>query len=281
MDSTHQTEQQLRKERGAFFTPLPIARFLARHTIGRDQTATVLDPTCGDGVFLQAAGEHLRALGADASELSEQVTGIDLHQPSLDDAQHNLQDVGLSARTLKADFFSVPSPNQLGCPVTPVDAVVGNPPFVRYQEHKGAVRKAAAEAALREGVRLSGLASSWAAALVHASSFLKPDGRLGMVLPAELLSVHYAEPVRRWLQSRFASVHLVFFEQLQFSDATENVVLLLAKGEGSCEAFSLYFVDDASDLDDLALFDEFAVAPAGEGKWTDLLLPMHQRQTFR
>ena len=40
-------------------------------------------------------------------------------------------------------------------------------------------------AALRQGVRLSGLSSSWASGLVHASGFLKPEGRLAMVLPAE------------------------------------------------------------------------------------------------
>lgn len=34
------------------------------------------------------------------------------------------------------------------------------------------------------GVRLSGLASSWAAFLIHAGAFLSPNGRLAMVLPA-------------------------------------------------------------------------------------------------
>jgi hypothetical protein len=161
------------------------------------------------------------------------------------------------------------------------DAVIGNPPFVRYQHHTGATRKASAAAALRQGVRLSGLASSWAALLVHAGAFLAPDGRLAMVLPAELLTVGYAEPVRQWLRQRFAAVKLVIFERLQFEDAMENVVLLLAQGTGGCDAFSLYYVDDANDLATIRAFDEFAVTLSADGKWTDLLLSIRQRQLFK
>lgn len=112
-----------------------------------------------------------------------------------------------------------------------MDAVIGNPPFVRYQAHRGEVRKRSAAAALAQGVRLSGLASSWASLLVHATGFLKPTGRVAMVVPSELLTVGYAEPVRRWLLSRFEAVHLVFFEHLQFADAEEHVVLLVARTE--------------------------------------------------
>jgi hypothetical protein len=102
-----------------------------------------------------------------------------------------------------------------------------------------------------------------------------------MVLPAELLTVHYAEPVRRWLRRRFAAVNLVMFERLQFEDALEKVVLLLARGSGGCDAFSIYFVGGAQDLAQIRPFDLFAVTPADEGKWTDLLLPLPQRQLFR
>ncbi len=53
-----------------------------------------------------------------------------------------------------------------------------------------------------------------------------------MVLPAELLTVHYVKPIRRWLRGRFAKVNLVMFERLQFADAIEKVVLLVAQGSG-------------------------------------------------
>jgi L-serine dehydratase len=77
-----------------------------------------------------------------------------------------------------------------------MDAVVGNPPFIRYQDHRGDARKRSAAAALAQGVRLSGLASSWAALLVHAVAptavgadaravdFLATAGAIGALLRA-------------------------------------------------------------------------------------------------
>ena len=207
--------------------------------------------------------------------------GVDVHLQSLEEAARILDADGLGASLIAQDFFSLPSPDDPGAPLQMFDAVVGNPPFIRYQEHTGAVRHRAARAALAQGVRLSGLASSWAALVVHACAFLRPEGRLAMVLPAELLSVHYAEPIRRWLRRRFATVHLVMFERLQFEGTLEKVVLVLAQGTGGCDDFSLYHVHDASDLTSIRPFDHVNVTPAEHGKWTDLLLPGHQRQLFR
>lgn len=271
----------LRKQRGAFFTPPPIAEYLAKWGIGGRADAKVLDPTSGEGVFVLAAARQLRALGVADSGLSSQVYGVDLHRASIKETRSLLDEEQLGATLLKGDFFSEVPPSQLGGRLPWMDAVVGNPPFVRYQEHRGEVRQRSAAAALAQGVRLTGLASSWAALLVHACGFLKPDGRVAMVVPSELLTVGYAEPIRRWLRKRFSTVHLVLFEQLQFSDAEEQVVLLVAGGSGGCDAFALHQVGDAGDLSALHPFDATPVAPQAEGKWTDLLMPSDRRSLFR
>lgn len=271
----------LRRARGAFFTPEPIAAHLAAWAVRSDPQATVLDPTCGEAVFLLASGRELKAAGCQPSDLDQRLYGVDLHAESLAVASRLLEAEGLDAHLLPADFFAIATPDQLGSSLPYMDAVVGNPPFVRYQQHVGVTRRRSASAALRQGVRLNGLASSWAALLVHACGFLKPDGRLAMVLPAELLTVSYAEPVRAWLRQRFEKVHLVLFERLQFEDALEKVVLVLAEGSGGCDAFSLYHVEDAEDLSSIKPYGNWSVTPAAEGKWTDLLLPHRQRQLFK
>ncbi|MGH3718795.1 MAG: N-6 DNA methylase [Pseudonocardiaceae bacterium] len=271
----------LRKERGAFFTPQEITDYLADWAVGGDRDARILDPTCGEAAFLLSAGRRLRALGRDDATLAEHLFGVDLHEASLDWASTVLEAEGLTARLLAADFFDVATPGQSGAPLPAMDAVIGNPPFVRYQRHIGEARAKSRQAAARQHVRLSGLASSWAALLVHACGFLKPDGRLAMVLPAELLTVGYAEPIRGWLRRRFEQVHLVLFERLQFQDATEKVVLVLAGGNGGCDAFSLYCLDDAADLTVIRPMTNLSVTPADSGKWTDLLLPNRQRRLFK
>ncbi len=269
-----------RKARGAFFTPPPIAEFLGRWAI-RSSDARVLDPTCGEAVFLLAAAERLKALGATPEGIAGQLTGVDLHQPSLDASGSLLKAAGAGANLVRSDFFELPTPAHLGDRVGWQDAVIGNPPFVRYQEHRGQVRRRSVAAALEQGVRLSGLASSWAATLAHASAFLRPSGRLAMVLPAELLTVGYAEPIRRWLRKRFAVVNLVMFERLQFHGADEKVVLLVAHGEGPCDSFCLFHVDNADDLADVHPLDPIGAKPAAEGKWSDLALSLDVRQLFR
>jgi adenine-specific DNA-methyltransferase len=270
-----------RKARGAFFTPPAIAQFLTDWAIADNPRAQVLDPTCGDGVFLLAAGERLRHLGAPTAAIRSHLTGVDVHEPSLDRASAYLREDRLDATLIQSDFFNIGTPAQIGSELSWQDAVVGNPPFVRYQQYGVEARKRAAAAALAQGVRLNGLASSWAPLLVHAAGFLKPDGRLAMVVPAELLTVGYAEPIRRWLRRRFQRVNLVMFEELQFEHAEEQVVLLVAEGTGSCDSFTLWHVRNADELARRHIFDASSAALREDGKWSDLILPADSRQLFR
>lgn len=270
-----------RKSRGAYFTPPALATFLTRWAIAGNGSARILDPSCGEGVFLLAAGRELQALGVGSDKLGGHVTGVDIHSESLGAVSAQLEQDALDATLLQSDFLEVTPPTQLFATHAPFDAVVGNPPYIRYQSQTEQGRKLAAEVALRQGVRLSGLSSTWASILVHAAAFLAPEGRLAMVLPAELLSVHYAEPIRRWLKSRFAAVRLILFETLQFDGAQENVVLLLANGSGGCDSFSLYQVHDADDLLSKSPFNEFSYVPNAVGKWSDVVLSSAQRRIFR
>jgi adenine-specific DNA-methyltransferase len=273
---------ELRKQRGAFFTPYESADFTAGWAVAERADAKVLDPTSGEGVFLLAAARHLRASGAKLGDLRSQIFGVDIHRESLSETATLLASEGARGSLIESDFFTQPTPAQLGSQVPWVDAVIGNPPFVRYHEHRGDARRRSQAAALAQGVRINGLASSWAALLVHSCAFLKPEGRLAMVLPAELLTVSYAEPIRRWLAERFAAVHLVLFEQLQFAHAEEQVVLLVARGSGGCNALALHQVRDAKELASKHLFDAEPVSfGRPEDKWTDLLLPLQRRSLFR
>src|SRR5438309_8461515 len=86
-----------RKARGAFFTPPAIAQFLTDWAIADNPSAKVLDPTCGDGVFLLAAGERLRELDASRAAITAQLTGVDVHGPSLDQARAYLKEDTLGA----------------------------------------------------------------------------------------------------------------------------------------------------------------------------------------
>ncbi|MEM7310285.1 MAG: N-6 DNA methylase [Planctomycetota bacterium] len=253
----------LRKERGAFFTPPEIADFLVRWAV-RGGDDAVLEPSCGDAAFLLPAAARLAELRRSPAAAG-QLRGVEVHAASASAARARMKAQGHRTRIEQADFFDVE-------PTERFDAVVGNPPYIRYQQFSGEGRAKSLRAALKCGVRLTKLASSWAAFVVHASRFLKPDGRLGLVLPAELLTVNYAAPVRRFLLSNLASVRLVLFEELVFPGVLEEVVLLLAEGHGKAPSFELYQARDLADLPNVESTVWNGFTPEGEEKWTPALL---------
>lgn len=213
-----------RKARGAFFTPSAVASYVTSWAV-RSAEDSVLEPSCGEAAFLVPTVQRLRSMGA-PGELSKQVVGAELHETSARRASALVREAGAEVSIQVGDFL-------LSDPVPRFDAVVGNPPYVRYQDFTGESRAVAKRAALRAGVSLSNLASSWAAFSVHSALHVKPGGRLGLVLPAEILSVNYAAPIREFLMREFGSVRLVLFTERVFPGVSEDVVLLLAEGRGS------------------------------------------------
>jgi adenine-specific DNA-methyltransferase len=211
---------------GAFYTADPVARFLVRWTV-REPSDVVLDPSCGDGVFLEAAVRHILNLGGN----SPQVWGVDVDSEAVR-ACHRRR---IQANVFERDFFSV-SPGR----IPPVTAIVGNPPFVRYQAFTGMQRTKALRCASAAGVNLPQLCSSWAPFIVHASTFLRTGGRLGMVAPAELVHAKYAREVLDFLQRRFGRISVRMFQKRMFSGLSEDTVLLLCEDFGKkCSWFSI------------------------------------------
>jgi adenine-specific DNA-methyltransferase len=252
---------EARKSRGAFFTPPAIAALLAEWAI-RSESDRVLEPSCGEAAFLSAAIGRLRSLGT--RDVAEHLVGVDIHAEAVEVARSVLATLGAGAHLFISDFFDFRNGE-------PFDAVIGNPPYVRYQSFAGDARLKGREAALAQGVRLPGLASSWAAFTVHAASFLKPEGRLALVLPAELLSVNYAAPVRRFLMSRFGRVRLILFEERVFPGVLAEVVLLLADGNGPTSHCELIQAKNLYDLDNLT--PQTWTPKEADDKWTAGLLP--------
>jgi adenine-specific DNA methylase len=261
-----------RKARGAFFTPPEIARYLCDWAV-RKPCDTVFEPSCGEASFLLAAGERLRSLGANPLLWGEQLQGVEIFDTSARNAEVLLQNVGFDARVSVGDFFEHEPP------IT-YDAIVGNPPFVRYQNFTGAARSRSMEAALAQGVRLSGLASSWAAFVVKAALHLSPGGRLALVLPAELLSVNYAQEVRRFLLRRFARVRLIMFEERVFPGVLEEVVLLLAEGTGGASCLEVHQTKDVGSLASVDVAEWVQHTPSGD-KWTNALVAEEAFATYQ
>jgi hypothetical protein len=219
MISTTAPSRDRLKARGAFYTPLELTRFLARWAI-RSAEDRVLEPSCGDGAFLGSIAERFADYGV--SGLDDRLFGVERDADEADKARP----LAAGARILTSDFFDV-DPSSM----PQMDAVIGNPPYIRYHGFYGEDRRKGLARASNQGVELTHLASSWAHFVVHSTGFLGPDGRLALVLPAELLHTDYGQPVRDLLMRRFGSLIVVAFDRVVFPDAQVDAVLLLASND--------------------------------------------------
>jgi tRNA1(Val) A37 N6-methylase TrmN6 len=217
--------------RGAYYTPAELARPLCAWAV-RGPRDTVLDPSCGEGVFLAGGVDRLLALGADPRGLADQVAGVELDPPSLARARGALLSRHPALRwsgLLAEDFFGFAL--RAGGTVR-FDAVLGNPPYLRTQGRSLQAKRDALEVARRAGVDLGADASAWAPFVAAAMDFVRPGGRLAMVVPREALFTNYAKPLLAALQRRFARTTLAALDEPWFDGALVKVALLLAEGGG-------------------------------------------------
>ena len=272
------------KTLGAFYTDAQVADFLVWWAVRSGQD-TVMDPSFGGGVFLRSACQRLANLGG---EPTRQVHGVEVDPGTHARISEKLGDeFGVEAgRLLLSDFFAVAAADEQR-----VDAIIGNPPFIRYQRFTGFQRQQALQRAAEQGVRLSELCSSWAPFLVHSVAFVKPGGRLAMVLPMEVAHAGYARPVLRLLEASFETVTFLTFRKKLFPDLSEDTLLLLAENKGApCARFAVRDMAHAGALAELqraavlplpetVAMDRTAVA-AGEQRIVEYLLPRDARELY-
>ena len=207
-----------RKLRGGYYTPTALADYLCGWAV-RSPNDHVLEPSCGDGSFIRALAPRLSDRG--------RIAAVELVAEELAAARRSVENSGVSADWRCGSFFDF-APEYLRQP--PFDAVVGNPPFIRFQHFDKEARDRAFQLLRPFGYHPNGLANAWAAFVQLAAEMLRDGGRLAMVLPAELMQVQYAAELRFRLPHLFEDVSIITFGELVFPEIQQEVVLLLAEG---------------------------------------------------
>lgn len=233
----------------------------------RAPDAAVLDPACGGGTFLVRAYNRKKFLAARAGvdlpheKMLDQLYGVDIsayatHLTTMNLATRDLIDEHNYPLVAQSDFFDVERgralfhvPMAAGAgskqlrPVMigTVDAVVGNPPYVRQEEistppttsAKGKVKvtvrtleqiKAEATAykkrllqlarAAWPQITLSGRSDLHIYFWPHATTFLKPGGHYGFLTSSGWLDVEYGFRLQEFLLNHYAIV-AIFESQVE------------------------------------------------------------------
>lgn len=198
------------KLRGGFYTPLPISTFLVEWIQGAD---SVLEPSCGDGSFVKA----LQAISSPPGK----VYGVELDSVEAKKAAEII-DSKAHWNIYNQDFLHFN-------PDLRVDAVVGNPPFIRYQYLSSETQLLARSIYSRNSLPFTNHTNAWGPFVIKSLMHLKPGGKLAMVIPAELLNVIHAGGVREFLEKQAQKVLVIDCGDLLFENALQRTILLLVE----------------------------------------------------
>ena len=205
------------KLRGGYYTPADIADFIVKWAV-RNADDRILEPSCGDGSFMAAVRKHSIQNGF---ENANHVLGVELESTEAQKAAQYGYDI------VNDDFFTYYLQNIEGGRT--FDIIVGNPPFIRYQNFDEKYRVVAFDLMKKHGFHPNRLTNIWMPFLLLSCEALSSNGRIGMVIPAELFQVDYAAEARNYLSSHFEQLTLVAFKRLVFDDIQQEVVLLLGE----------------------------------------------------
>jgi adenine-specific DNA-methyltransferase len=282
------------KLRGGYYTPELISDFLADWVV-RSSNDRILEPSCGDGALLKAVAGHLLERGASPDMAARQIYGVELDPKEAEKAQDTLVRLGFPEGKINVsagDFFQ--HRRKLGggdlfsgdLSTGQFDGVIGNPPFIRYQNFPEDSRTLAFDQMNRAGLNPNGHTNMWVPFLILSSTLLGDEGRLGMVTPAELFQVKYAAETRKFLARFFDQLTLITFRKLVFEGIQQEVILLLGeRGDVEHEGIRLIEMDRADDLNGYR-HDEISsveVKPLNHSKekWTQYYLETQEIKLLR
>ena len=228
-----------RHKYGQFYTRVEVVDLINSFCI-QTGDAKVLDPACGGGTFLVRAYARKRVLAESRNhrDLLTDIYGTDIsqfaaHLTTMNLATRDLVEDENYPRVGRSDFFDVlPDSPFVKLPqklksqglgtkyqdikIPPLDAVVGNPPYVRQEDIPKAKVKpkdGGPEIGTKEfysrrvsqmsSAKLSGRSDLHCYFWPHATTFLKQDGMLGFITSSQWLDVEYGFHLQRWLLQNY------------------------------------------------------------------------------
>lgn len=271
-----------KKLRGGYYTPREIADFMCKWAI-TDPLQRVLEPSCGDGNFIEASIQRFNQLSVTGDNQYGKITGVELIDSEAEKAKQRAIKYGLDSSTIiNSDFFEYAS----SFPQEKFDVIIGNPPFIRYQDFPEKHRDIALRMMRELDLNPNKLTNIWAPFLVISASKLNQTGKLAMVIPAELFQVKYAAETRVFLSKCFQRITIVAFNRLVFEKIQQEVVLILCEKEVETnQGIRMIEVDNLADLENVDFKainnSEIKHIDHSTEKWTKYFLNDEEIQLLR
>jgi adenine-specific DNA methylase len=218
-------EESPQKLRGGYYTQPDVADFLAGWVL-ETNPRRLLEPACGDGAFFTAVShlEHRRL---------EEIVACEINSAEAMKASECAARVRGRVDIYVGDFLKWYLSRLMAPP--DFDAVLGNPPFIRYQYLEPELQGRAEQIFDQHGLAFTKHTNAWVPFVVASLAMLRPGGRLAMVVPAELLHVLHARSLRHFLLGQCSRVLVIDPEGIWFDDTLQGTILLLAEKRGGSD----------------------------------------------
>lgn len=208
------------KLRGGYYTPEIISDFITNWAL-ENKGKTVLEPSCGDGVFLESLIKNPN------SKKIDEIIAIEYNEKEAKKVSNIIAkhpDFKKTCNVVVGDFFKFFNEK---IKHKKFDIILGNPPYIRYQYFENSQLIEALKIMKSAGIKSNKLTNIWAPFLIAAMLALNKGGRLGMVIPAEIMHVNYGSDVRLFLSKFPAKITIITFKELVFPDVQQEIILML------------------------------------------------------
>lgn len=264
-----ESEQKLR---GGFYTEPSIASFLVKW-VKEVAPRSILEPSCGDGAFLAAIQQE-------GIPTLKTITACELNVEETGKARTRTK---LHASILNTDFlhwYLFEAQDGVS-----FDAVVGNPPFIRYQYLPEQQQFLAEKIFAQLRLPFTKHTNAWVPFALASIRLLRPGGRIAMVIPSEIFHIPHAQSLRRYLAEQCSRILILDPEEIWFDDTLQGTVLLLAekkhaaseKGKGVAVipvvSRAILYTNPEQHFQNAAYINGIAI----DGKWMPVFLSAGER----
>ena len=270
--------ESAQKLRGGYYTPFDLAHYLSKW-VAEVRPKTILEPSCGDGVFLETLSTLIPKNSA--------ITAIELDKTEARLATDRAKTLnGISVNVTCTNFLEwyLTAGQQTG----KFDSVVGNPPYIRYQYLAKKDQELSERIFKKHSLHFTRHSNAWVPFVIASLSMLRPGGRMAMVLPAEIMHVLHAQSLRNYIGQHCKRLIIIDPEEIWFEGTLQGVVLFLAEkknntneqteGLGVIQTAGRSFL--SKNPSEYFRKRHFINGKTVEGKWTRALLTKNELDIF-
>lgn len=214
-------DQTTQKLRGGYYTPQNLADYVSKWVLEK-QPKSVLEPSCGDGVFIQA-------LHNNNCDKNIKLSCFELLDTEVQKASNLCSQLEFQNTSVTTGDFLVWANNQINQKIELFDAVIGNPPFIRYQFLEKSFQEQAELVFKQLDQKFTKHTNAWVPFLLSALALLNKGGRMAMVIPSEIINVMHAQSLRSYMGEICSKIVIIDPKEIWFEDTLQGAVIIMAE----------------------------------------------------